>query len=136
MASGRIEWAEHLAELWNSGDLERWLDEAGADFEFRPDPSFPDAGTYRGEDFRRWMRDWVATWQENRYELLEAEEVEGSVLMRGRWHLATRQTGGEVPLSDFTLVLFYADDQAARPNRMAAYFDAEQAREAARSDTG
>jgi hypothetical protein len=44
---------------WNSGDYERWLDEMGADFEFTPDPSFPDAGTYRGEDLRRWMRDWI-----------------------------------------------------------------------------
>jgi ketosteroid isomerase-like protein len=56
--------------LWNSGDYERWLDEMGADFEFTPDPSFPDAGTYRGEDLRRWMRDWISTWRENRFELL------------------------------------------------------------------
>ncbi len=132
MASDRIEWAEQLVELWNAGEYEKWLDEAGTDFEFTPDPSFPDADTYRGEDFRRWMRDWVATWQENRFELLGVEQVADALLMRGRWHLATRQSVGEVPLQDFTLVLFYDDEQAERPQRMAAFFDPEQARDAAR----
>jgi hypothetical protein len=136
VAAGRVEFVEHLVELWNSEDYEKWLEELGSDFEFTPDPSFPDAGNYRGEDFRRWMRDWISTWRENRFEMLGVEEVQGAILMRGRWHLAMRQTGGEVPLNDFTLVLFYADDAAERPSRMAAYFDPEQAREAARSDTG
>lgn len=136
MSSDRIEWAEGLVELWNSGDHERWLDEMGADFEFTPDPSFPDADTYRGEDLRRWMRDWISTWRENRFELLGVEQVADALLMRGRWHLATRQTGGEVPLQDFTLVLFYDDDDAQRPGRMSAHFAHERARDAARSGTG
>jgi hypothetical protein len=135
VASGRVEWAETLVKLWNSGDLDGFLDELGSDFEFTPDPSFPDAGTYRGEDFRRWMHDWVATWRGNRYELLGIEELPDAVLMRGRWHLATRQTGVEVPIQDFTLVLLYEND-AVRPGRMAAYFDPEQARAAAQSRTG
>ena len=108
----------------------------GADFEFTPDPSFPDAGTYRGDDLRRWMRDWISTWRENRFELLGVEQVGDALMMRGRWHLATRQSGGEVPLQDFTLVLFYDDDDAQRPGRMSAYFDHRQAREAARAGTG
>jgi hypothetical protein len=118
-------------ELWNSGNFEKWLEEVGSDFEFTPDPSFPDADTYRGDEFRRWMRDWVATWRENRFELLGIEEVAGSVLITGRWHLITHQTGGEVPLQDFTLVLFF-DEGHERARRMAAYLDSEQARDAAR----
>ena len=136
MATDRIELAEGLVVLCNSGDYERWLDEMGADFEFTPDPSFPDAGTYRGEDLRRWMRDWISTWLENRFELLGVELLGDALMMRGRWHLATRQSGGEVPLQDFTLVLFYDDDDAQRPGRMSAYFDHRQAREAARAGTG
>jgi hypothetical protein len=136
VASDRIERADELVGLWNAGEYEKWLDEAGADFEFTPDPSFPDAGTYRGEEFRRWMRDWIATWQENRFELLGVEQAGDALLMRGRWHLATRQTGGEVPLEDFTLVLFYDDQDDERPARMAAFFDPEQAREAAQRGTG
>lgn len=135
MASERVEWAENLVELWNSGDLDRFLEELGSSFQFTPDPSFPDAGTYSGEDFRRWMHDWVDTWQGNRYELLGIEELPNAILMRGRWHLATRQTGVEVPIQDFTLVLFYEND-AARANRMAAFFDPEEARDAAQTGTG
>lgn len=60
----------------------------------------------------------------------------GRTLLRGRWHLATRQTGGEVPLQDFTLVLFYEDEGAERPDRMAACFDPQLAREAAEAGTG
>lgn len=131
MASGRIERAQELVELWNSGNFEKWLDEVGSDFEFTPDPSFPDADTYRGEDFRRWMHDWVATWRENRFELLGIEEVAGSVLITGRWHLITHQTGAEVPLRDFTLVLFFEEGHE-RARRMSAHFDPEQARDAAR----
>jgi len=136
VANGRIEWAEHLIELWNSADFDRWFDEMGPEFVFTPDPRFPDAGTYQGEEFRRWMRDWISTWRENRFEWLDAEEVAGAVLLRGRWHLATRQTGGEVPLEDFTLVLFYDRDDAVRPARMAAFFDPQQARRAALRGTG
>ena len=136
MASERVEFAEHLIELWNSGEYEEWFDVVGPEFELTPDPSFPDAGTYRGEEFRRWMREWTETWGENRFELLGVEEEQHALLIRGRWHLATRQSGGEVPAGDFTLVLLYADDEAERPNRMAAYFDPEQARRAARADTG
>jgi hypothetical protein len=136
MGDGRIEWAEHLVEVWNAAEFETWLDEVGPEFAFTPDPSFPDAGTYRGEEFRSWMRGWISTWKENRFELLGVQEVAGATLLRGRWHLATRQTGGEVPLQDFTLVLFYEDEDAERPDRMAAFFDPQQAREAAEAGTG
>jgi hypothetical protein len=135
VASGRVEFAENLVELWNSRDLDEWLEELGSDFEFTPDPSFPDVGTYRGEELRRWMHDWVAAWRGNRYEMLGVEELPNAILMRGRWHLATRQTGVEVPIQDFTLVLLYEGD-AVRPSSMNAYFDSDQAREAAQAATG
>ena len=136
MANGRLEFAERLVELWNSGELETWLDEVGPDFEFAPDPSFPDAGTYSGEEFRQWMRNWVATWRENRFEMLAAEEVAGAMLIHGRWHLATRQTTGEVPVGDFILVLLYDDPGAERPTGMRAFFDERKAREFAEDGTG
>jgi hypothetical protein len=122
--------------LWNTGDFDAWLEQIGPDFEFTPDPSFPDAGTYRGEHFRRWLHGWIATWQENRFELLEIEELGPAVLIRGRWHLATPQSGRQVPLEDFSLVLFYRDNAAERPNRMAAYFDPERARQSALDGAG
>jgi hypothetical protein len=56
--------------MWNAGEYESFLHELGPDLVFSPDPSFPDAGEYRGEEFRRWMRDWISTWEENRSTLI------------------------------------------------------------------
>ncbi|MGA8804783.1 MAG: hypothetical protein WB866_08840 [Solirubrobacterales bacterium] len=33
--------------------------------------SFPDVGTYKGEELRDWMREWARTWQDNRFEMLD-----------------------------------------------------------------
>jgi hypothetical protein len=121
-----------MTDTWNAGDYDGFLEELGPDVEFSPDPSFPDAGTYRGEDFRRWMHDWISTWQENRFETLEMTEVEQNLVVRGRWHLAAKGSGGEVPLADFSIVALFADDEAERPSRMAVFFDHEDALEMAR----
>jgi hypothetical protein len=136
VAEPRSDWIARMIEIWNAGDHEAFLDELGPDIRFSPDPSFPDAGTYSGDDFRAWMREWVSTWQENRYELLELTELQRALLLRGRWHLATRQGGGEVPLADFTIVMLYADEAAERPRRMAVFFDHDRALELARTSTG
>jgi ketosteroid isomerase-like protein len=121
-----------MAELWNAGDLDPWLDEVGPDFEFTPDPSFPDHDTYRGEEFRKFMQGWVRTWEDNRFEMLGFEEIGDVGLIRSRWHLAARGSGGEVPVADFTLVLWWDGPDAVNPHRMAAFFDDEHALAAAR----
>jgi SnoaL-like domain len=125
-----------MIQIWNSGEHERFLDELGPDLVFSPDPSFPDAGTYSGEEFRRWMRDWISTWEENRFEMLEVTELEQALLVEGRWHLATRGSGDEVPLADFTVVVVFPDEVAERPHRMAVFFDRGRAIELAKGGTG
>jgi hypothetical protein len=136
MAETRREWMLRMTEMWNSGEYDRFLDEVGPDVVFSPDPSFPDAGTYRGEDLRRWVREWVSTWRENRFEMLEMSEVDQALVIRGRWHLATRGSGDEVPLADFSFVMLFADEEAERPERWAVFFDHDRALELARSGTG
>ena len=136
MVGARVEFANRWVELWNSGDYERWFEEVGPEFEFRPDPSFPDAGAYSGEELRRWMNEWIATWGENRFEMVDLEEEGNALLIRSRWHLATRQGGDQVPAEEFTMVLLYPDAEAERPDRMAAFFDREQARRTARENPG
>jgi SnoaL-like domain len=121
-------------ETWNSGDLEAFLGELPAEFEFTPDPSFPDAGTYRGDEVRRWMQGWVETWRDNRLEVLNVVEGDRTVRLESRWHLATPQGGGEIPVSDFDVVFWFDPDD--RPVRMAAFFDRERALEAVRGPTG
>jgi ketosteroid isomerase-like protein len=136
MASPRIEWAERIVVLWNSGDIERWLDEIGPDFEFTPDPSFPDWGVYSGEELREWMREWTRTWKDNRFEMLGFDEQGDVGLIRSRWHLAAPESGGEVPVADFTLVVWWDGPDAPKPHRMESFFDHEQAMRAARGGTG
>jgi len=126
MASKRIDWVERQVELWNSGDVDAFWEAVPPDFEFTPDPSFPDAGTYRGDEVRDWIREWSRTWQDNRLEVLGISEMGSALIMESRWHLAAPQTGAEIPVSDFNVVLWFdrGDDQ---PTRMAAFFDRERA---------
>lgn len=63
MAEGRGEWIFRMMEMWNGGDYDGFLDELGPDLEFSPDPGFPDAGTYSGEELRGWMHDWISTYR-------------------------------------------------------------------------
>jgi hypothetical protein len=123
-------------ELWNSGEYDRFLDELGPDLVFSPDPSFPDAGTYSGEEFCGWMHDWISTWQENRFEMLEMTELPHAILLDGRWHLATRGSGDEVPLADFSVAVIFSDETSDRPHRMAVFFDRDRALELAGGGTG
>jgi hypothetical protein len=56
-------------------------------------------------------------------------------LIESRWHLAAPQTGGEIPVSDFNVVLWFDRDDD-QPTRMAAFFDRERALEAANEGAG
>jgi SnoaL-like protein len=136
MAEGRHEWVLSIVDLWNAGEYDRFLDELGPDLVFTPDPSFPDAGTYSGDEFRAWLHEWISTWEQNRYELLGLTELERAVVAQSRWHLASRGSADEVPIADFSVVWLFADEAAERPNRMAAFFDRDRAMEVARAGTG
>jgi len=130
-ASKRVESILRLAKLWNGGDIDEFFDALDPEFEFTPDPSFPDAGTYRGEEVRRWMRDWAGTWENSRLEILEITEHGRAVVLESRWHLAAPQSGEAIPVSDFNVVLWFEGSQDDQPTRMAAFFDRDRALEAA-----
>jgi ketosteroid isomerase-like protein len=134
VASRRVEWVVRQVEAWNSGDVEGFLASIAPDLEFTPDPSFPDAGTYRGEEFRDWMREWARTWRDSRLEVLGIADHGGTVLLESRWHLAAPQSAEEIPVSDFNVVLWF--DRDDEPTRMAAFFDRDRAIEAASTGTG
>jgi ketosteroid isomerase-like protein len=130
MASQRVEWVNRQVETWNSGDVEAFMDSVPPDFEFTPDPSFPDAGTYRGEEVANWIREWARTWQDNHLEVLGVTEYDSTIVLESRWHLAAPQTGGRIPVSDFNVVLWF-DRGEEQPTGMAAFFDRERALEVA-----
>jgi ketosteroid isomerase-like protein len=134
VSSARVEWVLKAIETWNAGDVDGYLDALGDDFEFTPDPSFPDADTYSGEDWRRWMNEWRRTWAESRLEVLGVSEHGDAVVLESRWHL-TAKTGAEVPNSDFNVVAWFEPGET-RPTRAAAFFDRERALEEAAKPTG
>jgi ketosteroid isomerase-like protein len=125
-----------MVDLWNSGDIETWLDEVGPDFVFTPDPTFPDVGVYRGEALREWMRDWVRTWKDNRFELLDYSEIGDASLCRSRWHLAAPVSGEGVPVQDFTVIVWWDSPNSDLPSGMSAFFEHEEALAAVKERTG
>lgn len=133
LADRRTELIYELLEKWNSGDVDAFMEVVGPEFEFKPDPSFPDSGLYKGEELRAWLHEWKGTWAGNRYELLGITDHGAAAMLDSRWHLAAKGTGDEIPVQDFALVLWFDDD---RPLGMAAFFDRERALEAATAGTG
>jgi ketosteroid isomerase-like protein len=57
-------------EMYARGDFSpiRML---GDDFELVVAPNAPEANTYRGEEARRWLREWVASFEEMTIEATE-----------------------------------------------------------------
>jgi len=136
MATNRREWANRMVELWNTGDIETWLDEVGPDFEFTPDPTFPDSGLYQGESLREWMRAWMKTWKDNQFELLDYSEIGDASVGRSRWHLAAPDSGEGVPVQDFTIIIWWDGLDPDQPSGMAAFFKHEEALAAIEERTG
>jgi hypothetical protein len=136
VASERVDWILAVVEKYNAGDVEGFLDEFGPSFEFSPDPSFPDAGTYSGERLRRWMLEWAHTWQDNRLEVFDSNERDDVVVVGSRWHLAAPQGGAEVPNPEFWFVVWFDRDTIHSARRSEAYFDRGRAFEAAGFGTG
>jgi ketosteroid isomerase-like protein len=133
VADPRTELIHDLLEKWNSGDVDSFFDALPPDFEFTPDPSFPDVGSYTGEELRQWMHEWQGTWEGNRYEVLGITDHGPAVTLDSRWHLAAKGSEDEIPVQDFTLVIWFDED---RPLGMAAFFDRDRALEAVTRGTG
>ena len=83
----------------------------GDDFELIISPEAPDAGTYRGEEARRWLRAWVASFEEMRIEATEIVDSGDKVFLgmtqrghppgsaaslEGRWWQVSTFRGAEI----------------------------------------
>jgi hypothetical protein len=125
VAGERVERTLELVSLWNTGDVDRVMDEVGDEFEFTPDPSFPDSGTSSGDALRAWMHEWASTWRDNELEVLNTEARGRGVLVHSRWHLQAPESGVALPVAEFTMAVFF--DDSDRTVAMAAFFDHSQA---------
>jgi ketosteroid isomerase-like protein len=110
MSGQNVEVLRAAFERYAHGDFSP-IGALGDDFELVVSPEAPDAGTYRGEEARRWLRAWVTSFEEM---TIEATEILGSgdkVLLgmiqrgrppgsgasvEGRWWQVSTFRGGEI----------------------------------------
>ena len=128
MTSDRAERLRGLADVWNRGDVDRFLEGFAPEFEFRPDPSFPDGRPMAGDELRAWLHQWAEIWTGSELEVLQLEDHGTATAARARWHLRAADSEVELPVADFTFVVWF--DDADRPARGEAYFDHQRALEA------
>jgi hypothetical protein len=126
---GRIEIVHELFGVMNEEGLEALFDSLPASFEFTPDPSFPEAGTYSGAELRGWGLAWDTAWEVAILEVLDVHEEGSAVLARCRWRVKGAASGVEVPLEEFTMILWFVGEE---PVRGKAFFDNEKALAAVR----
>ena len=77
-------------EEFSRGDFSGWA-ELPDDFEFVASPELPDAGTYRGEAARRWLKAWSDSFERLTIEATEIIDAGGDkvvvgIVQRGRPH--------------------------------------------------
>lgn len=90
-----IQLVREIVEALNRGDVEAMLARMHPDFEWRPLESSPVAGgVYRGhEQVRRYVEDWLGTFDNLRLELEEPSEVAGRVIAVVHGHARGRASG-------------------------------------------
>lgn len=94
MQSG-VQLVREIVEALNRGDLEAMLARMHPDFEWRPLESSPvGGGVYRGhEQVRRYVEDWLGTFDNLRLELEEPSEVADRVIALVHGHARGRASG-------------------------------------------
>jgi hypothetical protein len=127
---GRIEIVRDLVGVMNTDGLEALFDGLPESFEFTPDPSFPESGTYSGAELRAWGLAWDAAWEVAILEVLEMHEEGAAVLARSRWRVKGAASGVEVPFEEFTMIIWFEDET---PARGAAFFENDRALAAVRN---
>jgi len=93
----RVELVRRIIEALNRGDLDGMLAHMHPDFEWRPLEASPVARVYRGrEQVRRYVEDWLSTFESLRLDLEDPTEVADSVVVVVRGHGRGRASGVEL----------------------------------------
>ena len=90
-----VQLVHEIVEALNRGDVDGMLDRMHPDFEWRPLESSPAAGgVYRGrEQVRRYVEDWLGTFDNLRLDLEDPTEVADRVVAVVRGHGRGRASG-------------------------------------------
>jgi ketosteroid isomerase-like protein len=117
-----VELFREITDIYNSGDLEGFLQRFDSGIEFTPDPQWPEPGPFLGRDaFERFMRGWEAAWGRVTLHLEEVEQRgDDLVIARARWEVSGASSGADVPVG-LTMVCWFGRDE--RVTRLAAFFD-------------
>ena len=92
-----IELVRGIVDALNRGDLDEMLRRMDPDFEWTPLEASPVARVYRGrEQVRRYVEDWVGTFESLRLELEGPTQVADRVVVEVRGHGRGRASGVEL----------------------------------------
>jgi ketosteroid isomerase-like protein len=92
-----VELVRGIIEALNRGDLDGMLARMDPDFEWRPLEASPVARAYRGrEQVRRYVEDWLGTFESLRLELEDPTQVADQVVAVVRGHGRGRASGVEL----------------------------------------
>jgi SnoaL-like domain len=114
-------WFRALADTYNTGNLEAFLEGIHPEVVFQPDPEWPEPGPFVGRDsFARFLRDWRGAWEEARIEVDKVEERDDLAIAQCRWIVTGASSGAPVPVA-FTFVVGF--DREGLVTEMRAFFD-------------
>ena len=90
-----VDLVREIVEALNRGDVDGMLERMHPDFEWRPLESSPAAGgVYRGHaQVRRYVEDWLGTFDDLRLELEDPAEVADRVVAMVQGHARGRASG-------------------------------------------
>jgi ketosteroid isomerase-like protein len=92
-----LELVHGIIDALNRGDVDGMLARMHPDFEWRPLETSPVARVYGGhEEVRRYVEDWLSTFEGLRLDLEEPTEVAGRVVAEVRGHGRGRGSGVEL----------------------------------------
>jgi ketosteroid isomerase-like protein len=107
-------------DAWNSGDMQTLVAVFDADTEVITDPSFPEAGPFRGrQPIRDWLEGLKESWEGDQAVLKELFEVGDNVVGRWDWTARGRGSGMETRM-DMTGVYTIENRKIVR---LQYYFD-------------
>jgi ketosteroid isomerase-like protein len=92
-----VELVRGIIEAFNRGDVDGMLARMHPDFEWRPLEASPVSHVYRGrEQVRRYVEDWLGTFESLRLDLEDPTEVADRVVAVVRGHGRGRASGVEL----------------------------------------
>jgi ketosteroid isomerase-like protein len=92
-----VELVRGIIDALNRGDLDEMLGRMHPDFEWRPLEASPVARVYRGRaQVRRYVEDWLGTFESLRLELEDPTQVADRVVVVVRGHGRGRASGVEL----------------------------------------